>query len=120
MRTYVKIQGNAGEVKEAIKKLEKIAVETPRICVMDTIIDQEMPSIQTTDLNEQWTRSYFNIEAVDVERCATIVSRTDKDLGDSDLYFEWLSPPDSKEIEALRKKIDAALKPQKYKITNKN
>jgi hypothetical protein len=120
MRTYVKIQGNAEEIKEAIKKLEKIAVETPRICVMDTIIDQEMPSVQTTYLNEQWARSYFNLEAANVERCATIVSKTEKDLSDSDLYFEWLSPPNSMEIDALRKKIDNALKPQKYKITNKN
>jgi hypothetical protein len=56
---------------------------------------------------------------MNVERCATIVSKTGRDLGDSDLYFEWLTTPDSKEIDALRKKIDAVLKPQKYTITNK-
>jgi hypothetical protein len=56
MRTYVKIQGNEEEVKEAIKKLEKIAVDTPRICLMDTVIDQEIPSFETTHINEQWAR----------------------------------------------------------------
>jgi hypothetical protein len=115
----VKIQGSDEEVKDGIKKLEKIAVETPKVCVMDNIIDQEMPSIQATDLNEQWARSYFNIEAADVERCATIVSKNDKDLGDSNLYFDWLSTPDSREIEALRKKIDGALKGKKYTVENK-
>lgn len=115
----MKIQASVEEVKEAIKKLERIAVETPRICVMDTIIDQEMPPITSTDVNEQWTRSYFNLEAADVERCSTIVAKTDKDLGGSDLYFEWLSTPDSREIEELRKKISSALRPLKFTITNK-
>ncbi len=119
MRTYVKIQGTEEKVKEAIKKLEKIVVDTPKICVMDTVIDQELPAIGTTYINEQWARSYFNLASMNVERCATIVSKTGRDLGDSDLYFEWLTIPDSKEIEELRKKIDVTLKPQKYTIINK-
>jgi hypothetical protein len=51
-------------------------------------------SFDVTQINEQRLRTYFGLkEAVDTERCSYIISKSGVDLGDSDLYFEWLTTP---------------------------
>lgn len=81
MKTYVKIEGK--DFEPAIKKLEQLAVESPQICVMDTIMDQEMPGPDTsiTQINEEWTRTYFGLtEALNKEECSKIVAKS-RELG---------------------------------------
>jgi len=121
MRTYIEIVGENPE--PAIKALENIAVETPQVCVMDTVIDQVslVPDF-STGTYEQWVRDYFGLkEDVDAERCANIVSRSGADLGTANLYFEWLTPPDRYQLKKLKDRIDSTMKTlgYKYKVTDR-
>lgn len=120
MKTYVKIEGK--DFEPAIKKLEQLAVESPQICVMDMLMDQEMPGPDTsiTQINEEWTRTYFGLtEAVDKEECSKIVAKS-RELGDSSLFFEWLQEPNKKMLAELKEKIDKTLKPLGVKYTVNN
>ena len=116
----MKIEGK--DFEPAIKKLEQLAVESPQICVMDMLMDQEMPGPDTsiTQINEEWTRTYFGLtEAVDKEECSKIVAKS-RELGDSSLFFEWLQEPNKKMLAELKEKIDKTLKPLGVKYTVNN
>ncbi len=41
MKSYIKIYGPP--ILEAIKALEKLAIDTPEVCIMDPIIHSQMP-----------------------------------------------------------------------------
>ena len=117
--SFIKIYGPP--VYDAIKELEKIAVDMPEVCIMDTIIDYA-PNISAFD-DHEYSSSYFGgiPIAIKVERCSTIISKSGEKLGDYDFYFEWFTKPTMEQINLLIKKIDKTLKPLGcgYTITTK-
>ena len=116
MKSYVKIYGPP--TLKALKELEKIAIKTPQVCIMDTIISQEMPRFDTVE----GTMDFFSgVGEITVERCNNIVSKSGETLGEHDFYFEWFTKPGMEHINDLVGKIDEALAPLgcKYTITTK-
>jgi thiamine biosynthesis protein ThiC len=115
--SFIKIYGPP--VYDAIKELEKIAVDMQDVCIMDTIIDSA--PLGAYD-NYEYTSSYFNfIPAIQVERCNNIISKSGEKLGEYDFYFEWFIKPTMEQVNTLIKKIDKTLKPLGciYTITTK-
>jgi hypothetical protein len=120
MKSYVKIYGPP--LLMALKALEKLSIDMPEVCIMDTLIDQSVPQIGTTYNYQEFARTYFGAtEAINLERCSKIISRSGETMGEYDFYFEWFKPPTASQVEDLIKKIDEALKPVgvKYTITTK-
>jgi hypothetical protein len=120
LRTYVKIDGE--NVKPIIQRLAKLAVDLPEICVWDiNILDlgwSLYPS--TTVMGEMGT--YFGMDqSVFEKECDKIVAKSGADLGDNNLYFEWMKPPTDEQLKSLKRKIDGILKPfgNKYTVINK-
>ena len=117
--SYIKIYGPP--VYDAIKELEKIAVDMPEVCIMDTIISYA-PDISAYD-DHEYTSHYFMAipMAIEVERCSTIISKSGKKLGEYDFFFEWFKKPTMEQLNQLIKKIDKTLKPLgcSYTITTK-
>ena len=118
MRTYVKIEGE--NVEPIVQRLAKLAVELPEVCVWDINL-----------LNLGWYpypndygpfAGYFGMDSGELEKdCDKIIAKAETDLGDSNMYFEWLKPPSSEQLNKLRNRIDGIIKHfgNKYKVTNK-
>lgn len=123
MKSYIKIYGPP--VFNAIKILEKIAVDMPQICIMDTLINNSPIIYGSGDYTQDArisTSDYFGeFSDISVERCNTIISISGEELGDNDFYFEWFKKPTIDELNDLIKRIDKALEPigVKYTITTK-
>jgi len=126
LRSYIRIYGPP--VAEAIKALEKIAVDMPTVCIMDSFIEKSHPVygdheglhvsdehavVGITDYAEgvslsDWTSRYFTPMSISKERCDKIISRYGEMLGDFDFFFEWFTKPTMNQIEELIDKIDGA------------
>jgi hypothetical protein len=117
MRSYVKIYGPP--VYDAMKALEKMAVDMPEVCIMDTILLRGIPSI--TDASPESIESYFGPGEITMERCDKIISKKGELLGEFDFFFEWFKKPDIAQIESLIKQIDEVLEPigVRYSIVTK-
>ena len=128
MRSYVKIYGPP--VYDAIKVLEKLAIEVPTVCIMDPLIQQlyaddvgggSPESGPTTSAAK--AMEYFVPLKRDIgpERCGKIISKYGERLGEYDFFFEWFKTPSVDELNNLIKMIDKALAPLwcKYTITSK-
>jgi hypothetical protein len=103
MRSFIRLYGPP--IIGGIKALEKIAIDAPEVCIMDTIIAQHVPS-----LDQEGAHSYFSmIGDITRERCGKIISKSDEMLGEYDFFFEWFKEPDVSELHDLIDKIDAAL-----------
>jgi len=127
LRTYIKVEGENKE--DIVRKLARLAVDSPRICVMDiNILDELMPgNVAFEDdprmLDDNWSRDYFGLnDDAPQEQCSRLISKSGADLGDADIYFEWLDPPNEKQKSVLKRKIESILKPSgyKYSIIEKN
>lgn len=130
MISYVKIYGPP--LLKAIKALEKVAVDMPEVCIMDTTIAANL-SIPRTGMSvmgmteptldtQEGVLTFFGGQgAITEERCDTIISSSGESLGEYDFYFEWFIKPNMKQVEDLIEKIDEALTPLgvKYTITTK-
>jgi hypothetical protein len=122
MKSYVKIYGPP--TLKAIKTLEKVAVDMPEVCIMDTII-AGTPDYLSVFAEPDYTAQYFQSlpEAVDitVERCGNIISRSGEALGEHDFFFEWFTEPTMDQLNDLIEKLDETLAPLgcKYTITTK-
>ena len=123
MISYIKVYGPP--VLKAIKALEKIAVEEPRVCIMDSIISMSMSAV-ADDIGSDTidTTDYFgNLVpyTINEKRCNNIISKSGKKLGEYDFFFEWFKDPTVQEMNSLIEKLDAALTPLgcKYTITTK-
>jgi hypothetical protein len=115
VKSFIKIYGPP--ILEAIKALEKIAINMPNICIMDTLI----ASTEAYDA-EDWAMEYFSpLGEISFERCGKIISKSGESLGRFDFYFEWFVKPNQKQVNNLIEKIDEALEPLgcKYTITTK-
>ncbi len=109
---------------KAIRELEKIAVDTPEVCIMDTIIGASTDYL-TAFSNPEFTADYFTAldlpGEISVERCGKIISKSGERLGEFDFFFEWFTDPSMEQLNDLIEKIDEALAPLgcKYTITTK-
>jgi hypothetical protein len=123
MKSYIKLYGPP--IYDAIKALEGIALDFPQVCIMDTILDRMLHTLDSSyqQMSAQGTvYNYFHqVGTISVERCDTIVSKSGESLGEYDFYFEWFTTPDSSQLQELIKRIDETLKPTgvNYTITTK-
>ena len=137
MRSYVKIFGPP--VLEAIKSLEKIAIDMPEVCIMNSIISGDIPQYLARDIGAThvrahidrsldpdlvaWARDYFGSSGVSIpiERCRSIISKSGESLGEHDFYYEWFEDPNQEQFNGLLEKIDETLAPLGcyYTITTK-
>lgn len=136
MKSFIKIYGPP--MLKAIKVLEKIAVQTPEVCIMDTIISHQIPQYVGRKRGREpgktygdfliadapeFAMRYFNSSGIQIqtERCHNIISRSGVSLREYDFFFEWFEEPDREKLNELIEKIDQALKPLGcfYTITTK-
>jgi hypothetical protein len=111
MKTFLKLEG---PVKDGVKALEKLALETPEVCIMDTYIQSEAPMFD----NQTGIMNYFAAEGETMEkRCATIISKSRVSLKGYDFVFEWFVEPSKDQLDMVLKKIDDTLKPLGVKYT---
>ncbi len=104
MRSYIKLYGPP--IVKAIKALEKMAIDNPKVCISDIFI---VPS------------QLFPFPTVIGERCNTIISKEKEMLGEYDFFFEWFKEPTMEDYEKLLSAIDETLNPLgcKYSVTTK-
>lgn len=119
IRTYVKIEGdNVGSI---VRKLAQLTIDFPKICVWDLNMADWSQMPQYESQREDFM-NYFDVsEEIFNKHCDRIISKSGTDLGDAQIYFEWLTPPDNEQLYELRKMIDRVIKPfgNKYTVTNK-
>ncbi len=117
MKSYIRIYGPPHFA--AIRALEKVAVSLPKVCVMNRLIEEALPSMDT----QSGVVRYFASADIGIprERCDSIVSRSSEATGENDFYFEWFKKPSSEEVRELIEAIDAGLAPTgaRYTITTK-
>jgi hypothetical protein len=116
MKSYIKLYGPP--ILKALKELEKIAVNLPEVCIMDTVIAAAGPLLS----EPEGVADFFGPSAdITVERCSNIISQSGGSLGEYDFFFEWFVDPTMDQINDLIEKIDIALKPLNcmYSITTK-
>jgi hypothetical protein len=116
MKSYIKVYGPP--ILKAVKELEKVAIDFPEVCIMDTVIAASGPTFNTTEGIADFFGGHGDIT---VERCNNIISKSGESLGEYDFYFEWFVDPSTDQLNDLIEKIDKALKPLKcmYTITTK-
>jgi hypothetical protein len=118
--SYIKIFGPP--VREAIKELEKIAVDMPEASITKTFISNEIPLKTAQDIGLQ-AMEYINGSSIIVtsEQRKNIISKSGEKLGEYDFFFEWFKEPTMKQLNALIEKIDVSLSPLgcTYTITTK-
>ena len=112
MKSYVRIYGPP--LLKAIRALEKIAVNMPEVCIMDTMIESSMPQFNTSE----GIMNYFStVGSVSEKRCGNIISKSNVKMGDFDFVFEWFTTPKMEQVNMLIEKIDEALGPLGVKYT---
>ncbi|MFH0897780.1 MAG: hypothetical protein V1850_07035 [Candidatus Bathyarchaeota archaeon] len=119
--SYIKIYGPP--FLKAIQALEKVAVDEPEVCIMDTQI-VGIPIQNSVGFGDSsQVQTYFDSIGVELplQRCSKIISKSGEKLGEYDFFFEWFTNPGQVEVNNLTKKIDDALAPLgcKYTITTK-
>lgn len=124
MISFIKLYGPP--IYEAIKKLDKIAIDMPQVCIMSNVISASLPNYaerqESTPLIFGGAYEYFSeLGDITVERCNTIISKSGEKLGEYDYFFEWFKKPNMDELNELIKKIDEILKPlgTRYSIVTK-
>jgi len=119
--SYVRIYGPP--ILKAIRELEKLAVDMPETCIMDTIL-ANAPELDSYLTDPGATADYFGSIPIEVkvERCSTIVSKSGDLLGEYDFFFEWFTEPTQDQINDLIEAIDEKLTPLgcRYTLTTKN
>jgi hypothetical protein len=126
MRSYVKILGPP--IIKAVKKLEKISINMPQVCIMDQFILNDIPRHLAKDLGEpieysEVVMGYFSRRTgvrVNRERCSNIISKSASSLGEYDFFFEWFEKPNAEQLNDLIQKIDESLAPLGCRYTFKN
>jgi hypothetical protein len=116
---------------EAIVRLERIAVDMPKVCIWDTQILRDIPPNLGRDIGGRaisqtrtdWVKSYYERRNVVIsgERCQSIISSSGDSLGEYDFFYEWLEGPSMEQLETLIEKIDDALESLgcRYTITTR-
>ena len=128
MKSYIKLYGPP--ILEAVQKLEEMAIDMPKVCIMSSLIEPVLPgSAFGTEKHEGLGRmtpggvyDYFSeYGEISLERCDKIVSKSGAKLGEYDFYFEWFREPTLDELKELIGTIDKELKPLqiRYSIVTK-
>ena len=123
MISYVKLYGPP--IYDAIKELEKVAIDMPEVCIMSTALASSLQNYGADERiggTPQMLGDYFmDIGNISKERCNTIISKSGKKLGEYDFFFEWFKNPTMDELNDLIKKVDKVLAPlgTRYTITTK-
>ena len=129
MRSYIKIYGPP--VLEAVRELEKLAIDMPEVCIMDYVIAHDISQSIAAELDvskvsaEGGSVPGFFMQrtgvVLPVERCHSIISKHGQKLGEYDFFFEWFEKPSTAQLNELIRRIDEALKPLGcfYTITTK-
>jgi hypothetical protein len=123
LKSFIKIYGPP--ILEAIRALEKLAVNLDDICIMDTIILRDISPEFAREfrghrapaergepiLYHGWVSNYYQSMGVSVpvERCKTLISTSGESLGEYDFFFEWIKKPGVEQMQMLLEKIDEAL-----------
>lgn len=117
MISYVKIYGPP--LLKALKALERVAVDMPEVCIMDTNIQAAVGiprgpglSFGATDTvfdTPDSVISFFGVDDISEERCSNIISKSGERLGEYDFFFEWFTKPTVAQVEDLIEKIDEVL-----------
>jgi hypothetical protein len=125
MRSYIRIYGPP--ILEAIKELEKLAVDMPEVSVMDNFIQRDLSPTVARAIGGNGVKTFeapisgFFMERtgviVSVKRCQSIISKHGQKLGEYDFFFEWRKEPETSQLDVLIRKIDDALKPLGYLYT---
>jgi hypothetical protein len=119
--SYVRIYGPP--IMKAIRELEKLAVDMPETCIMDTIL-ANAPDLNSYLTDPGATSDYFGAIPINiqVERCGNIISKSGERLGEFDFFFEWFTEPTQEQLNHLIEAIDEALAPLgcKYTLTTKS
>lgn len=112
MKSYVRIYGPP--LLKGIKALEKLAVNMPEVCIVDTMIESAMPQFNT----QEGVLNYFaSVGGIPEKRCGNIISKSGIKMGDTDFVFEWFKEPKMEQINTLIEMIDGALTPLGVKYT---
>jgi len=128
MISYVKIYGPP--LLKALKALQKVAVDMPEVCIMDTTIQAAVgaPEIPGSSLaadisfdTAEGVMAFLGVDDISEERCDTLISKSGESLGEYDFFFEWFTKPTVAQVEDLIEKIDEVLAPLgvKYTLTTK-
>ena len=114
---------------EAVKALERVAVDMPQVCVMDEAILFDVPRVVGRDIGEPFeyreaVSGFFTRRtgvSVRTERCDDIISEYGEALGEYDFFFEWFEEPSVGQLRDLIGSIDGALGPLGclYSLTTK-
>ena len=119
--SYVRLYGPP--IMKAIRELEKLAVDMPETCIMNTIL-ANAPQLNAYLNDPGATAEYFSSIPLDVkvERCGTIISKSGDLLGEYDFFFEWFTKPTQSQVNDLIEVIDEKLAPLgcKYTLTTKS
>jgi hypothetical protein len=123
LKSFIKIYGPP--ILEAIRALEKLAVNLDDICIMDTIILRDISPEFAREfrgyrapaqrrepiLYQGWVSNYYQSMGVSVpvERCKTLISTSGESLGEYDFFFEWIKKPGVEQMQMLLEKIDETL-----------
>jgi len=116
LKSYIKIYGPP--VLKAIQTLQALAIDTPEVCIMDTVIARDIPRFNERTQVMSYFEQYGQIS---VERCDNLISKSSGMLGEYDFVYEWFTPPTGDQVNDLIEKIDEALEKLgcKYTITTK-
>ena len=116
LKSYIKIFGPP--LLGSIRALERIAVDMPEVCIMDSILIRDVPRHLAKDIGGYFSDAGIRIPT---ERCESIISKSGESLGEYDFFFEWSKKPDAEQLNDLIVKIDEALAPlgSRYTITTK-
>ena len=127
MIIYVKIYGPP--LLKALKALQKVAIDMPEVCIMDTTIQAAVgaPEIPRTSYGDipfdtaEGVMAFLGVDNISEERCDTLISKSGESLGEHDFFFEWFTKPTMAQVEGLIEKIDEVLAPLgvKYTLTTK-
>jgi len=120
MKSYIKIYGPP--LLKTIRTLEKIAVDMPEVCIMDSIIEASYSGVEEPDALNYFTDVVGGVGLIPTERCSKIISKSGQGVGEYDFYFEWFKNPTAEEMNNLIEKVDNALTPLgcRYTITTKS
>ena len=113
MRSYIKVYGPP--TLKALKALEALAINYPRVCIMDTVISTGLSTFK----KPEEVANFFG--DITIQRCRDIISEGVESLGEYDFFFEWFDDPTMDHLNDLIEKVDGVLKPLKcrYTITTK-
>ena len=120
MIIYLNIDGKDKE--KAIEDLEVLAMDTPKVCIRDVMMDTYMPTgTENLDFETSIITDYFQRLPVqlNVERCTNLISKKDHDMTKYDFVFEWVTEPTKQQIDKLKDEIKSRLAKLNvtYKIT---